>query len=77
MSLVLDSSVTIAWAYNDETTLPMLEVFDPAIIANGAWVPSYGGLRLASSDNRTVRQRAEMNARSWRRHGCATQKRPH
>jgi predicted nucleic acid-binding protein len=56
MSLVLDSSVTIAWAYNDETTLPVLNVFD-RIIANGAWVPSLWRIEVANVLEMKVRSR--------------------
>ena len=56
MSLVLDSSVTIAWAYNDETTPQILEVFD-RVIANGAWVPSLWRIEVANMLEMKVRGR--------------------
>jgi predicted nucleic acid-binding protein len=56
MSLVLDSSVTIAWAYNDETTPQVLDVFD-RVIANGAWVPSLWRIEVANVLEMKVRGR--------------------
>jgi predicted nucleic acid-binding protein len=47
VSLVLDSSVTIAWAYHDETTAPVLHVFERTI-ATGAWVPALWRLEVAN-----------------------------
>jgi predicted nucleic acid-binding protein len=47
MSLVLDSSVTLAWVYSDETTKPVRRVFD-LITANGAWVPALWRLEVAN-----------------------------
>ena len=56
MSLVLDSSITIAWAYNDETTPQVLDVFD-RLIANGAWVPSLWRFEVANVLEMKVRGR--------------------
>jgi predicted nucleic acid-binding protein len=56
MSLVLDSSITIAWAYNDETTPQVLGVFD-RLIANGAWVPSLWRFEVANVLEMKVRGR--------------------
>jgi len=56
MSLVLDSSITIAWAYNDETTPQVLGVFD-RLIANGAWVPSLWRIEVANVLEMKVRGR--------------------
>jgi predicted nucleic acid-binding protein len=56
MSLVLDSSITIAWAYNDETTPQVLDVFD-RLIANGAWVPSLWRIEVANVLEKKVRGR--------------------
>lgn len=56
MSLVLDSSITIAWAYNDETTPQVLDVFD-RLIANGAWVPSLWRIEVANVLEMKVRGR--------------------
>jgi hypothetical protein len=38
MSLVLDSSVALAWIYADETTDAVLRLFDDVRL-HGAWVP--------------------------------------
>jgi predicted nucleic acid-binding protein len=38
MSLVLDTSITLAWIYSDETTDAVLRVFE-AVKEDGAWVP--------------------------------------
>ena len=48
MSLVLDSSVTLAWLYSDELTLATQEVFDQ-VVAAGARVPSLWRLEVANS----------------------------
>jgi predicted nucleic acid-binding protein len=47
VSLVLDSSVTLAWIYADETTKAVQEVFDQ-IIQGGAWVPGLWRLEVAN-----------------------------
>ena len=47
MSLVLDSSVTLAWVYGDEATEPVRRVFD-LFTANGAWVPALWRLEVAN-----------------------------
>ncbi|HEY1648614.1 MAG TPA: type II toxin-antitoxin system VapC family toxin [Terracidiphilus sp.] len=47
MSLVLDSSATLAWIYSDETTEPIRHVFD-LVIAGGAWVPALWRLEVAN-----------------------------
>jgi len=46
MSLVLDSSVTLAWVYADETTEPVRHVFD-ILSREGAWVPGLWRLEVA------------------------------
>ena len=38
MSMVLDSSATLAWVYSDEITKPIRLVFN-LVSENGAWVP--------------------------------------
>ncbi len=48
MSLVLDSSATLAWVYGDETTEAIRELFD-AIADNGAVVPALWRLEVANS----------------------------
>jgi predicted nucleic acid-binding protein len=56
VGLVLDSSVTIAWIYNEETTPPVLEVLD-RIIASGAWVPALWRMEVANVLEMKVRRR--------------------
>ena len=47
MSLILDSSATLAWFYTDETTPAIRQVF--ALLAkSGAWVPSLWRLEVAN-----------------------------
>ena len=55
MSLVLDSSVTLAWLYSDEATPAVLSVFD-RVIREGAFVPSLWALEIANSLTMAVRQ---------------------
>lgn len=45
--VVLDSSVTLAWIYPEETTEPVRQVFDLVIDA-GAWVPALWSLEVAN-----------------------------
>jgi predicted nucleic acid-binding protein len=47
MSLVLDSSATLAWIYNEETTPAVRDLFD-RITAEGAWVPSLWRLEVGN-----------------------------
>ncbi len=47
MSLVLDTSATLAWVYLDEASLPIREVFD-RVNESGAWVPSLWRLEIAN-----------------------------
>ena len=48
MSLVLDSSATLAWIYGDETTAAIRAVFD-RVAETGAVVPSLWRLEVANS----------------------------
>ena len=48
MSLVLDSSATLAWIYSDETTNPIRRLFD-AVGDEGAVVPALWRLEIANS----------------------------
>src|SRR5271165_1712396 len=48
MSLILDSSVTMARLYTNETTPAIVEVFD-RVISGGAWVPSLWRLEVANA----------------------------
>lgn len=47
MSLVLDSSATLAWVYSDETTEAIRQVFD-LLSEDGAWVPGLWKLEVAN-----------------------------
>ncbi len=47
MSMVLDSSVTLAWVYSDEITEPIRQVFN-LVGENGAWVPGLWKLEVAN-----------------------------
>src|SRR6516164_7014582 len=47
MSLVLDSSVTLAWAYSDEASPAVSHVLD-LVSSHGAWVPSLWRLEVAN-----------------------------
>jgi len=55
MSLVLDSSVTLAWIYSDETTTAIREIFD-RLGQEGAWVPSLWRLEVANGLEMGVRR---------------------
>lgn len=47
MSFVLDSSVTLAWIYSDETTPEVARAFD-LLSESGAWVPGLWRLEVAN-----------------------------
>jgi predicted nucleic acid-binding protein len=47
VSLVLDSSATLAWFYADETTPGMRRVFE-LLVKSSAWVPSLWRLEVAN-----------------------------
>jgi predicted nucleic acid-binding protein len=55
MALVLDSSVTLAWAHNEETTPAVLHVLD-RVIGSGAWVPSLWRIEVANVLEMSVRR---------------------
>jgi predicted nucleic acid-binding protein len=55
VSLVLDSSVTLAWLYSDELTPATQQVFN-CVTAAGAWVPSLWRLEVANSLQTGVRR---------------------
>jgi len=55
MSLVLDSSVTLAWLYSDEIAPATQNVFD-RVLADRAWVPSLWRLEVANSLQTGVRR---------------------
>ena len=56
MSLVLDTSATLASIYPGEQTAAIIEVFDQ-VTASGAWVPSLWRLEVANSLEMGVRRR--------------------
>ncbi len=63
MSLVLDSSATLAWIYSDETTEPIRRLFD-AVAEDGAVVPALWRLEVANSLTVAVRRgRIDVNFR--------------
>lgn len=47
MSLILDSSATLAWFYTNETTPAIHQVFE-LLLRGGAWVPSLWRLEVAN-----------------------------
>lgn len=47
MSLVLDSSVTLAWLYSAESTEEVASVFE-RVVESGAWVPALWRLEVAN-----------------------------
>jgi predicted nucleic acid-binding protein len=47
MTLILDSSVTLAWVYSDETSEALRRVFD-LVTNDGAWVPALWRLEVAN-----------------------------
>jgi len=55
LSLVLDSSVTLAWLYEEETTPAVRAVFD-RLVRSGAWVPSLWRLEVANSLHMAARR---------------------
>ena len=63
MSLVLDSSATLAFIYSDETTEPIRRLFD-AVAEDGAVVPALWRLEVANSLTVAVRRgRIDVNFR--------------
>ncbi len=55
MSLVLDTSATVAWVYAEEITQPIREVFD-RVMESGAWVPSLWRLEVANILEMSIRR---------------------
>jgi predicted nucleic acid-binding protein len=55
MSVVLDSSVALAWTYSDEKTPAVEQVLD-LIIQAGGWVPGIWRLEVANALYRGIRQ---------------------
>ena len=62
MSLVLDSSATLAWIFPDEVSDAARRIFD-AVTLSGAWVPSLWRLEIANSLQIGVRRRRIDTAR--------------
>ena len=58
MSLVVDSSATLAWIYAEEVTLSIRQVF-VALEENGAWAPSHWPLEVANFLEMGVRRRRQ------------------
>lgn len=56
MSLILDSSATLAWVYADETSDAIRQVFD-LLGESGAWVPSLWRLEVGNILEMGVRRR--------------------
>jgi predicted nucleic acid-binding protein len=56
MSLVLDSSATLAWVYSSETTESILQIFD-RVCGSGAWAPGLWRLEVANVLEMGVRRR--------------------
>jgi predicted nucleic acid-binding protein len=55
VSLVLDSSVTLAWIYSEETTESVRRLFE-AVAEEGAFVPALWRLEIANSLTVAVRR---------------------
>lgn len=55
MSLVLDSSATLAWIYPDETTDALQQIFE-IVAEDGAFVPALWRLEVANSMTAAVRR---------------------
>jgi predicted nucleic acid-binding protein len=55
VSLVLDSSATLAWVYKDERSDAIAQVLDQ-VISMGAWVPSLWRLEVANVLEMSVRR---------------------
>ncbi len=56
MSLVLDSSATLAWIYQDEVSDGTRRIFDQ-VAASGAWVPSLWRLEIANGLQNGIRRK--------------------
>lgn len=56
MSLVIDSSVALAWLYSEELTAPVQQVFEQ-VLQTRAWVPSLWRLEVGNSLEMAVRRR--------------------
>ena len=56
MSLVLDSSATLAWCFEDERTEPLRQLLDQ-VVENGAVVPSLWRFEVANGLQMAVRRK--------------------
>lgn len=56
MSLVLDTSVTLAWLHSDERSADIESVFD-RVVASSAWVPGLWRLEVANALTMGVRSK--------------------
>lgn len=56
MSLILDSSATLAWVYPDETTDAIREVFE-IVYSEGCFVPTLWAIEVANGLTAGVRRR--------------------
>jgi len=56
MSLVLDSSIALAWVYSEEATAPVTAVFQ-TLALEGAWVPGLWRLEVANVLEMGVRRK--------------------
>jgi predicted nucleic acid-binding protein len=56
MSLVLDSSIALAFVYSEETTAPVAQVFE-SLAREGAWVPGLWRLEVANVLEMGVRRK--------------------
>jgi len=71
VSLVLDSSATLAWIYSDETTNSIRLLFE-AVGEEGAFVPALWRLEIANSltvavgEDASMRTSAALLSRIWR-----------
>jgi predicted nucleic acid-binding protein len=55
VSLILDSSATLAWFYTGETTPAIHKVFE-LLVKSGAWVPSLWRLEVANTLEMGIRR---------------------
>jgi predicted nucleic acid-binding protein len=56
MTMVIDSSVTLAWLYDDERTNQVERIFD-RVVAEGAWVPGLWRPEIANGLQQAIRRR--------------------
>jgi predicted nucleic acid-binding protein len=56
VSLIIDSSVTLAWIYHDERSPPIERIFD-IVTETGAWVPAIWRLEVANGLQQGIRRR--------------------